>query len=154
MEPDDLLCSRNARPQKDAREQADRSSCSQSPHDKTVVARCAQWGTQRSHSVDNIHKQAWQDYLESLTAALMNSLLSILIYEKLRARRHDARQGQFSTLHFLTKHLRLLSVKSRTAPHAPNNADTFLFPSRLRSRVLYCVASLILAADCSNVLST
>jgi len=43
MEPDDLLCSRNARPQMDAREQADRSSCSQSPHDKTVVARCAQW---------------------------------------------------------------------------------------------------------------
>ena len=28
------LCSRNARCQKDAREQADRSSCSQSPHDK------------------------------------------------------------------------------------------------------------------------
>ena len=26
MEPDDLLCSRNARPQKDAREQPDRSS--------------------------------------------------------------------------------------------------------------------------------
>ena len=25
-----------------AREQADRSSCSQSPHDKAVVARCAQ----------------------------------------------------------------------------------------------------------------
>ena len=42
MEPDDLLCSRNARPQMDAREQADRSSCSQSHHDKTVVARCAQ----------------------------------------------------------------------------------------------------------------
>ena len=36
------LCSRNARSQKDAREQADRSSCSQSPHDKAVVARCAQ----------------------------------------------------------------------------------------------------------------
>jgi hypothetical protein len=28
------LCSRNARPQKNEREQADRSSCSQSPHDK------------------------------------------------------------------------------------------------------------------------
>ena len=45
MEPDDLLCSRNAQPQKDAREQADRSSCSQSPHDKAVVARRAQWRT-------------------------------------------------------------------------------------------------------------
>jgi len=42
MEPDDLLHSRNVRPQKDAKEQADRSSCSQSPHDKAVVARCAQ----------------------------------------------------------------------------------------------------------------
>ena len=42
MEADDLLCSRNARPKKDAREQADRSSCSQSPHDEAVVARCAQ----------------------------------------------------------------------------------------------------------------
>ena len=28
MEPDDLLCSRNSRPQNDSREQADRSSCS------------------------------------------------------------------------------------------------------------------------------
>ena len=34
MEADDLLCSRNARPQMDTKEQADRSSCSQSPHDK------------------------------------------------------------------------------------------------------------------------
>ena len=34
MAPDDLLCSRNARPQNDAKEQPDRSSCSQSPHDK------------------------------------------------------------------------------------------------------------------------
>ena len=34
MEPDDLLCSRNAPPQNDAKEQADRSSCSQSPHDE------------------------------------------------------------------------------------------------------------------------
>jgi len=42
MEPNDLPCLRNGRPQKDTREQADRSSCSQSPHDKTVVARCAQ----------------------------------------------------------------------------------------------------------------
>ena len=42
MKADDLLCSRNARPQMDAKEQADRSSCSQSPHDKAVVARCAQ----------------------------------------------------------------------------------------------------------------
>jgi hypothetical protein len=42
MEPDDLLCSRNARPQNEARDQADRSFCSQSPHDKAVVARCAQ----------------------------------------------------------------------------------------------------------------
>jgi hypothetical protein len=42
VEADDLLCSLNARPQKNAREQADRSSCSQSPHDKAVVARCAQ----------------------------------------------------------------------------------------------------------------
>ena len=45
MEPDDLLCSRNARPQMDAKEQADCSSCSQSPHDKAVVARCAQGRT-------------------------------------------------------------------------------------------------------------
>jgi hypothetical protein len=49
-----LPCSRNARPslgpvrdpelvegQKDAKEQADRSSCAQSPHDKAVVARYA-----------------------------------------------------------------------------------------------------------------
>jgi len=42
MESVDLLCSRNARPEKDVREQADRSSCSQSPHDKAVVAQCAQ----------------------------------------------------------------------------------------------------------------
>ena len=42
MEPDDLLCSRNARPQNDAKEQADRSSCSQNAHDETVLVRCAQ----------------------------------------------------------------------------------------------------------------
>src|SRR5678815_1842706 len=39
------LCFRNACPQNDAKEQADRSSCSQSPHDKAVVARCAQGRT-------------------------------------------------------------------------------------------------------------
>ncbi len=42
MEADDLLCSRNARPQNDSREQADRSSCSQNAHDKNVLVRCAQ----------------------------------------------------------------------------------------------------------------
>jgi len=45
MEPDDRSVSRNARLQNDAQEQAHRSSCSQSPHDKAVVARCAQWRT-------------------------------------------------------------------------------------------------------------
>ena len=42
MRPDDLSCSRNARPENDLREQADRSSCSQNAHDKNVLVRCAQ----------------------------------------------------------------------------------------------------------------
>ena len=43
MEPDDLLCSRNARPQKDGEGAARCPSCSQSPRDKAAVARCAQF---------------------------------------------------------------------------------------------------------------
>jgi hypothetical protein len=35
-------CSRNARPEKDGEEAARCPSCSQSPHDEAVVARCAQ----------------------------------------------------------------------------------------------------------------
>jgi hypothetical protein len=42
MGPDDLLCSRNARPQKDEREWPSCPSCSQNAHDKNVLARCAQ----------------------------------------------------------------------------------------------------------------
>jgi len=42
MEPDDLLGSRNARPQKDGEAAARCHSCSQSPHDEAVVARCTQ----------------------------------------------------------------------------------------------------------------
>ena len=42
MEPDDLRCSRNARPQKDGEPAARCHSCSQSPHDEAVVARCTQ----------------------------------------------------------------------------------------------------------------
>ncbi len=36
MEPDDLLCSRNARPQNDAKAQADSSSCSQCSRDEAA----------------------------------------------------------------------------------------------------------------------
>jgi hypothetical protein len=43
MEPDDLLCLRNARPQKDEEGAARRPSCSQNAHDETVLVRCAQW---------------------------------------------------------------------------------------------------------------
>jgi hypothetical protein len=42
MEPDDLLCSRNARPPKDEGGAARCPSCSQNAHDKTVLVRCAQ----------------------------------------------------------------------------------------------------------------
>ena len=42
MEPDDLLCSRNARPQKDGEGAARCPSCSQNAHDETVLVRCAQ----------------------------------------------------------------------------------------------------------------
>ena len=41
-EPDDLLCSRNARPQKDGEGAARCPSCSQNAHDETVLVRCAQ----------------------------------------------------------------------------------------------------------------
>ena len=43
MEPADLLCSRNARPQNGMAKQLVGVLCSQSPHDEAVVARCAQW---------------------------------------------------------------------------------------------------------------
>jgi hypothetical protein len=42
MEPDDLLCSRNARPQKDEEGAARCPPCSQNAHDETVLVRCAQ----------------------------------------------------------------------------------------------------------------
>jgi len=45
------LCSRNARSQ------------------KTLVGR-AQWGTHPGHPKDNIHEQAWKDYIGELAAAL------------------------------------------------------------------------------------
>ena len=38
MEPDDLLCSRNARPQKDGEGVARCPSCSQNAHGETVLA--------------------------------------------------------------------------------------------------------------------
>jgi hypothetical protein len=42
MEPDDLLCSRNARPEKDEERVARCPPCSQNAHDETVLVRCAQ----------------------------------------------------------------------------------------------------------------
>ena len=42
MEPDDLLCSCNARPQKDEEGGARCLLCSQNAHDETVLVRCAQ----------------------------------------------------------------------------------------------------------------
>ena len=41
-EPDDLLCLRNARPQKDGKGAARCPSCSQNAHGETVLVRCAQ----------------------------------------------------------------------------------------------------------------
>ena len=45
MEPDDLQCSRNARPQKDGEGVARCPSCSQNAHDETVLAwdKSASW---------------------------------------------------------------------------------------------------------------
>jgi hypothetical protein len=42
MEPDDLLCSRNARPEKDGEGVARCPLCSQNAHDQNVLVRCAQ----------------------------------------------------------------------------------------------------------------
>ena len=43
MELDDLLCSRNARPEKDGEgEPPDHPSCSQNAHAQKVLVRCAQ----------------------------------------------------------------------------------------------------------------
>ena len=42
MEPDYLLCSRNARPEKDEEGATRRPLCSQNAHDETVLVRCAQ----------------------------------------------------------------------------------------------------------------
>jgi hypothetical protein len=42
MEPDDLLCARNARPQKDEEGAARCPPCLQNAHDETVLVRCAQ----------------------------------------------------------------------------------------------------------------
>jgi hypothetical protein len=42
MELDDLLCSRNARPQKDEEGAARCPPCSQNAHGETVLVRCAQ----------------------------------------------------------------------------------------------------------------
>ena len=42
MEPVDLLCSRNARPQKDEGGAARCPPCSQNAHDEAVLVRCAQ----------------------------------------------------------------------------------------------------------------
>ena len=42
MEPDDLLCSRNARPQNDGEGAARCPSCSQNAHGESVLVRCAQ----------------------------------------------------------------------------------------------------------------
>ena len=42
MEPDDLLCSRNARPQKDGERAARCPPCSQNAHGETVLVRRAQ----------------------------------------------------------------------------------------------------------------
>jgi hypothetical protein len=50
-DPVSPLCSRNAR------------------SEKTLVGR-AQWGTHQGHPRDNVHKQAWKDYLWLLAAAL------------------------------------------------------------------------------------
>jgi hypothetical protein len=60
--PVSLLCSRNARSQ------------------KTLVGR-AQWETHPAHPGDDVQEQAWKDYLELLTAALLGT------------RRVSARQG-------------------------------------------------------------
>ena len=43
MEPDDLLCSRNARPPKDEEGAARCPPCSQNTHDETVLVRGAQF---------------------------------------------------------------------------------------------------------------
>jgi hypothetical protein len=49
MDPDDLLCSRNAQSQKDGEGAARCPSCSQNAHGETVLVRCAQsraaWAT-------------------------------------------------------------------------------------------------------------
>ena len=42
MEADDLLCSRNAQPQKEGEGAARCLFCSQNAHDQNVLARCAQ----------------------------------------------------------------------------------------------------------------
>jgi len=42
MEPDDLLCSRNARPQTDGEGAARCPPCSQNARGETVLVRCAQ----------------------------------------------------------------------------------------------------------------
>ena len=42
MEADNLLCSRNARPQKGRGESPNHPPCSQNAHDETVLVRCAQ----------------------------------------------------------------------------------------------------------------
>jgi len=42
MEPDDLLSSRDGRPQKDGKEAAMCPSCSQNAHGEAVLVRCAQ----------------------------------------------------------------------------------------------------------------
>ena len=62
MRPDDLSCSRNARPENDLREQADRSSCSQNAHDKNVLVRCAQWKISQPPSLER-NEQAWKEHV-------------------------------------------------------------------------------------------
>jgi len=57
MEADDLLCSRNTRPEKGRRGVARCPSCSQNAHDETVLVRCAQWGTYPSHPGGNVMEE-------------------------------------------------------------------------------------------------
>jgi len=38
------------------------------------------WETHPRHFGDNVHKQAWTDYLELLAAALLTAFLNILIF--------------------------------------------------------------------------
>jgi len=45
METDGILCSRNARPQKEGKGAARCPSCSQNAHDQNVLVRCAQYRT-------------------------------------------------------------------------------------------------------------